>query len=118
MMESLARTGLHLQYLNEILTHRWRNDKSQERNEELDKNIGLPNSSYPFGPNSTMQPQDPLCDISGPITRSRAKRIKESLATLIQATWAKEELKLNEYSPYFVNVLIVNVIGPLSVNES
>ena len=43
--------------------------------------------------------------------------MKEFLATLIQATWAKEELKLNEFSPYFVNVLVVNVIGPLSVNE-
>ena len=55
---------------------------------------------------------DPLQDISGPITRLRAKKMKEALATLIQATRAKEEMKLQDFSSYFVNILIVNVNGP------
>ena len=55
---------------------------------------------------------DPLRDISGPITRSRAKKMKKALATLIQTSRAKEEVKIQEFSSYFVNVLFVNINGP------
>ena len=39
MMQSLARKGLHLYHLKEILARRWRNNKSQERNEDLDEEM-------------------------------------------------------------------------------
>ena len=39
MMQFLARKGLHLYHLKEILAHRWRNDKSQGRNEDLDEEM-------------------------------------------------------------------------------
>ena len=33
--------------------------------------------------------KDPLVVLNGPITRSRAKKIKEAMAGLVQSTWAK-----------------------------
>ena len=39
MMQSLVRKGLHLYHLKEILARRWRNDKSQGKNEDFDEKI-------------------------------------------------------------------------------
>ena len=38
--------------------------------------------------------------------------MKDALVTLIQETRAKEELKLQEISSYFISVLIVEINGP------
>ena len=45
-MQSLAHKGLYLYYLKEILAHRWRNDKSQGRNEEMKYSSGEMKTSY------------------------------------------------------------------------
>ena len=39
MMQFLVCKGLHLYHLKEILARRWRNDKSQGRNEDLDEEM-------------------------------------------------------------------------------
>ena len=69
--------------------------------------------SSPSDPNldSSNPILDPLHNISGPLTRSRAKRMKDALASLITSTRVKEELKLHDFSSYVVNVLILDEKG-------
>ena len=38
-MQSLARKGLYLYHFKEILAHKWRNNKSQGRNADLDEEM-------------------------------------------------------------------------------
>jgi hypothetical protein len=42
-----------------------------------------------FGGNGGLNLKDPLQVPDGPITRSRAKKIKETMQGLVQSTWAK-----------------------------
>ncbi|CAI9099389.1 OLC1v1036203C1 [Oldenlandia corymbosa var. corymbosa] len=51
--------------------------------------------------------RDPLSNIVGPMTRARRKRMNESLNSLIVTTWAKEEIKLEDYKPKTINLLQV-----------
>ncbi|CAI9094912.1 OLC1v1030743C1 [Oldenlandia corymbosa var. corymbosa] len=62
------------------------------------KDAALKNTSYIH---------DPLSDIVGPMTRARRKRMDESLNSLITTTWAKEEIKLDDYKPKTINLLQV-----------
>ena len=72
---------------------------------------GSATSPSTSAPSSSANPiSDPLHNISGPLTRSRAKRMKDALATLITSTRTKEELKLQDFS-YVVNVLILDEMG-------
>ena len=60
--------------------------------------------------------KDPLHIPDGPITRSRAKKIKEAMQGLVQSTWAKSatsktpttfKMGSNEVEPSFVHVIEV-----------
>ena len=55
---------------------------------------------------------DPLQSIGGPMTRSRTKKMQASLATLIEETRTKEEMKIKDFDSYFVNFLSVIIYGP------
>ncbi|CAI9099323.1 OLC1v1036119C1 [Oldenlandia corymbosa var. corymbosa] len=55
--------------------------------------------------------RDPLSNIVGPMTRARRKRMNESLNSLIVTTWAKEEIKLEDYKPKTINLLQVTPDG-------
>ena len=54
---------------------------------------------------------DPLQGMGGPMTRSRTKKMQESLATLIKETQTKEEMRINDFDSYFVNFLSIIVNG-------
>ncbi|CAI9102810.1 OLC1v1001155C1 [Oldenlandia corymbosa var. corymbosa] len=58
--------------------------------------------------------RDPLSKIVGPMTRARRKRMNESLNSVIVTTWAKEEIKLEDYKSKTINLLQVtpNGFGP------
>ncbi|CAI9108861.1 OLC1v1008561C1 [Oldenlandia corymbosa var. corymbosa] len=63
--------------------------------------------------------RDPLSNIVGPMTRARRKKMDESLNSLIVTTWAKEEIKLEDYKPKTINLLHVtpNGLGPFGEKE-
>jgi hypothetical protein len=52
------------------------------------------------GPRSRPNLKDPLQIPDGPLTRSRAKKIKEAIQGLVQSTWAKFA-KLSSKTPAF-----------------
>ncbi|CAI9115437.1 OLC1v1016339C1 [Oldenlandia corymbosa var. corymbosa] len=54
---------------------------------------------------------DPLSNIVGPMNHARRKRMNESLNSLIVTTWAKEEIKLDDYKPKTINLLQVTPNG-------
>ena len=77
-----------------------------------DVELGSPTPSQPNQAISSPSPRpDPLQNMSSPMTRSRAKKMKEALAQLIQATQAKEALKIHDFSPTAVSVLFVIMTG-------
>ncbi|CAI9099386.1 OLC1v1036200C1 [Oldenlandia corymbosa var. corymbosa] len=63
--------------------------------------------------------RDPLSNIVGTMTRARRKRMDESLNSLIITTWAKEEIKFEDYKPKTINLLQVtpNELGPFGEKE-
>jgi hypothetical protein len=54
----------------------------------------------PNGPHGRPNLKDPLQVPDGPITRSRAKKIKEAMQGLVQSTWA-EFANLSRKTPTF-----------------
>ena len=58
---------------------------------------------------------NPLNDLDGPITRSRAKKIKEAMVGLVQSTWAKFGHPVNKTSTFKLGfnkegVALINLI--------
>jgi len=56
--------------------------------------------THPDGPHGRPNLKDPLQVPDGPITRSRAKKIKEAMQGLVQFTWA-EFANLSSQTPTF-----------------
>jgi hypothetical protein len=67
------------------------------------------------GPHGRLNLKDPLQVSDGPITKSRAKKIKEAMEGLVQSTWAEFanlssktptfKMGLKEEEPTFIHVI-------------
>ena len=76
-------------------------------------NIMYPNKSYLFDESYAVPiDKDPLVVPDGPITRSRAKKIKEAMAGLVHSNWAelayspsKFKMGFKEEEPTLIHVI-------------
>ncbi|CAI9115397.1 OLC1v1016296C1 [Oldenlandia corymbosa var. corymbosa] len=98
--------GDHLANTNEE-GHVAANDGEDEQVEDVNANGGSKDAALKNNPYI----RDPLSNIVGPMTRARRKRMNESLNSLITTTWAKEEIKLEDYKPKTINLLQVTPNG-------
>ncbi|CAI9112566.1 OLC1v1013032C1 [Oldenlandia corymbosa var. corymbosa] len=83
------------------------NNGEDEQVEDVNANGGSKDAALKNNPYI----RDPLSNIVGPMTRARRKRMNESLNSLIVTTWAKEEIKLEDYKPKTINLLQVTPNG-------
>ncbi|CAI9112608.1 OLC1v1013076C1 [Oldenlandia corymbosa var. corymbosa] len=83
------------------------NNGEDEQVEDVNANGGSKDAALKNNPYI----RDLLSNIVGPMTRARRKRMNESLNSLIVTTWAKEEIKLEDYKPKTINLLQVTPNG-------
>ena len=88
-----------------LITHTSNTHSYSSGNDGNESTLGV---NAHFNPHTQL---DPLQGMGGPMTRSRTKKVQESLATLIKETQTNEEMRVNDFDSYFVNFLNIIING-------